>query len=121
MSAINTVVATFANRHLAESTLKELQDAKFDPEKVSLLSKEQMDVAANAAPSEKSGLNRVLSICIPDDTMLDYEAELNAGRSILLAFGSADEMARAKDIIESAQPDGWDGSANTSVYYGCAV
>lgn len=120
MSDINTIVATFASRRLAESTLNALQEAEFDLERVSLLSKEQLP-SDGSMPPGPAGLNQALSACIPDDTMLDYEAELNAGRSILLAFGSAEEMARAQNVIESAHPEGWDGSASTSVYYGCAT
>jgi uncharacterized membrane protein len=41
---------------------------------------------------------------IPKDSILQYETALKAGKFVLLAHGSADDAARAKDILTRTEP-----------------
>jgi uncharacterized membrane protein len=42
----------------------------------------------------------LVSLGIPGDSVLKYETELKGGKFLLIAHGTADEAARAKDIID---------------------
>ena len=44
------------------------------------------------------------SLGIPKDSILQYETDLKAGKFVLLAHGSVDDVARAKDILTRTQP-----------------
>lgn len=44
------------------------------------------------------------SIGIPKDSILTYETALKANKFLLLAHGTADEVARARDIIVTTNP-----------------
>jgi hypothetical protein len=44
------------------------------------------------------------SLGIPKDSILQYETALKAGKFVLLAHGSVDEAARAKDILTRTEP-----------------
>lgn len=123
MSANNSIVATYANRGLAEADIKKLQEAGFDMKKLSIVGKGlQCTVGGSAgvaAAGGFDGLDTELYNCIPTEDVRAYEDELEAGRVILVAYGTADEIARAKTIIDSIHPISWDESAESAVYYGC--
>jgi len=44
------------------------------------------------------------SIGIPKDSVLKYETALKSDKFLLLAHGTADEVAEAKDIIQTTHP-----------------
>lgn len=44
------------------------------------------------------------SIGIPKDSVLRYETALKANNFLLVAHGTADEVARAKDILQTTKP-----------------
>ena len=44
------------------------------------------------------------SLGIPKDSILQYETDLKAGKFVLLAHGSVDDVAGAKDILTRTQP-----------------
>jgi uncharacterized membrane protein len=44
------------------------------------------------------------SLGIPQDSILQYEIDLKAGKFVLLAHGSAEDAARAKDILTRTEP-----------------
>jgi hypothetical protein len=44
------------------------------------------------------------SIGIPKDSVLQYEAALKADRFLLLAHGTVNEVAQAKDVLQTTQP-----------------
>jgi uncharacterized membrane protein len=44
------------------------------------------------------------SLGIPKDSILQYETALKAGKFVLLAHGSVDDAARAKDILTRTEP-----------------
>ncbi|MGD0073819.1 MAG: permease, partial [Candidatus Binataceae bacterium] len=46
----------------------------------------------------------LFSIGIPKDSVLKYESALKADKFILLAHGTAAEVAKAKDIIQTTHP-----------------
>jgi uncharacterized membrane protein len=44
------------------------------------------------------------SIGIPKDSVVKYEAALKSDKYVLLAHGTADEVAKAKDILQTTHP-----------------
>ncbi len=44
------------------------------------------------------------SLGIPKNSILQYETDLKAGKFVLLAHGSVDDVARAKDILTRTEP-----------------
>jgi hypothetical protein len=44
------------------------------------------------------------SLGIPKDSILQYETDLKAGKFVLLAHGSAEDAARAKEILTRTEP-----------------
>jgi len=55
------------------------------------------------------------SIGIPRDSVIEYEAAVKADGFLVLAHGTAEEMARAKTILQTAEPSHLDAhSAGTS-------
>jgi uncharacterized membrane protein len=44
------------------------------------------------------------SIGIPKDSVLKYETALKAGNFLLVVHGTADEVARARDILQTTRP-----------------
>lgn len=121
MSAHNSLVASYADHHLAVVEIDRLENAGFDMSKLWLV--------AQGHPVTASGVSVVASLgeldapvvdCIPEKDVVDYEAELKAGRWLLVAHGSPEEIAVVQNVAESTHPTGWDGVADSTVYYGCA-
>jgi len=46
----------------------------------------------------------LFSLGIPKDSILQYETDLKAGKFVLLAHGSVEDAARAKDILTRTDP-----------------
>jgi hypothetical protein len=46
----------------------------------------------------------LMSIGIPKDSVLQYETAIKADGFLVMAHGSAPEMARAKDILATVNP-----------------
>jgi len=53
--------------------------------------------------SERTG-SRSYSIGIPKDSVVKYEAALKTDQFLLIFHGTAAEVAKAKDIIETTHP-----------------
>jgi len=121
MSAHNSLVATYADHHLARVDIDKLRGAGFDLGKLRLVA-QGYPIAVDGVPVVASlgELEPPWFECIPEHDLVDYEAELKAGRWLLVAHGSPDEIELARDVAESTHPTGWDGVADTAVYYGCA-
>ena len=47
----------------------------------------------------------LVSVGIPKDSILKYETALKTDKFVLIAHGSMDEIARAKDILSSTTPE----------------
>jgi hypothetical protein len=47
----------------------------------------------------------LFSLGIPKDSILRYETALKSGRFVLIAHGSAEETARAREIIDHTNPE----------------
>jgi hypothetical protein len=47
----------------------------------------------------------LFSLGIPKDSILRYETALKSGRFVLIAHGSAEETARAREIIDHTHPE----------------
>jgi uncharacterized membrane protein len=54
------------------------------------------------------------SIGLPKDSMLQYETALKADGFLVMAHGTAEEVARAKTILETANPLSLDAHAGAS-------
>jgi uncharacterized membrane protein len=46
----------------------------------------------------------LVGVGIPKDSVIQYENEVKAGRFLVLAQGTPDEVARAKDILAASKP-----------------
>jgi hypothetical protein len=44
------------------------------------------------------------SIGIPKDSVVNYETAIKSDKFLVLAHGTADEVAKAKDIMQTARP-----------------
>lgn len=122
MSAHNSLVATYADHHLVKVEIDRLHSMGFDLHKLHV-------VAPARHPQEVEGVPVVESLgdldldvceCIPEDDLVDYESELKAGRWILVAHGTPDEIEHVRQVAEATHPTSWDGVADATVYYGCA-
>ena len=56
------------------------------------------------------------SLGIPKDSILQYETALKAGRFVLIAHGSVDDAARAKDILTRTEPAKLCGSSTARAW-----
>jgi hypothetical protein len=123
MSEHNSLVASFANHHLAKTTVEKLHKAGFDMRKLSIVGKNRFDIAEKwggaVVIDGLSVLDEEQYSCIPRESVLDYEAELEVDRLLLVAHGTPDEIDKVKVVIDTAHPDGWDGNVGCTVYYGC--
>ena len=45
------------------------------------------------------------SLGIPEDSVLQYETALKTDKFLLIAHGSADEITRAKEILNRTKPE----------------
>lgn len=123
MSEHNSLVATFANRSVAEATVKKLYNSGLAKTKLSIVSRDRdrlsHEIEGATVVGELDELDAEQASCIPPDNLLDYEAELKAGRVIAVVHGSPEDIAQAKSVIDTTHPDSWNGNVGCSVYYGC--
>jgi len=124
MSAHNSLVATYAKRSAAAADVAKLQQAGFDPRQLFVAARDgRAKVGEELGATfigELGALDATLfRIGVPQEDVLDYEAEFNIDRLLLAAHGSPGEIARAKRILDAAHPASWDASVGCSVYYGC--
>jgi len=124
MSMHNTFVATYAQPRLAEIDLDKLLKAGFDMHKLRIVSHDASRLAEQQQLAPVLGsfgdLDADLFGCIPEDDIVNFEAELDTGRLFIVAHGSPDEIEQAKTIADSTHPASWDGQAEAAVYYGCS-
>jgi len=123
MSLNNSIVATYANDGLVKADARRLRTAGFDMRKLTVAGKDWQGVGELediAVVDEFGALNPELIDCIPQEDIHAYEEELKAGRLLLVAYGTADEITQAKGIIDLAHPEDWGGRADATVYYGCS-
>jgi hypothetical protein len=123
MSENISLVATYANHGLAKATARKLRIAGFDMRKLSIVSNDcnetDKEPEGAAVITQLDALGEAQYACIPRDRVHDYEAELHADRLLLVAHGTAEEIAQAKSIIDATHPEGWNGNVGCAVYYGC--
>lgn len=124
MSTHNIFIATYTRPQLAEISLAKLHEAGLDMHKLRIISQDNFDV-----PKQHEGASVLHSFdelepeffaCIPADDREAYVAELDAGRLLIVAEGSRQDMAQAESSAEDTHPTNWDGLADSTVYYGCA-
>lgn len=120
MSESNSLVATYANHGLAKATIKKLQQAGIDMSKLSIVGKdEDKMLEGSTVVGSLNELGTEQYSCISRETIPDYEAEIKAGRLLLVLHGTVDEITQAKSVIDATHPEGWNGNVGCSVYYGC--
>lgn len=123
MSAHNSLVATYANHHLAEIDIEKMQSAGVDMSKLRIVSSHPYRIAEQRglAPVLKSfgELDSELYGCIPERDIVDFEAALSTGRMFVVAHAAVDEIERARLIANSTHNTSWDGLADCAIYYGC--
>jgi hypothetical protein len=120
MSAHNSLVATYRNRHLAEVDIRKLQNAGVALSRLSVVIANRPGAMDGVTVVDSFGaLDESLYRCIPEQDLVDYESELHAGRVILIAHGTPEEIDKAHRIAEEIHPESWEGAADSSVYYGC--
>jgi len=123
MSEHNTFVATYAQPHLAEIDLGKMQNAGFDFNRVRIVSSNPPSFSAlKASPHVLNSFNELdveFGGCIPEDRIVDYEAEVGAGRLFILARGTSEELEQAQCFANTTHPENWDGLADATVFYGC--
>lgn len=120
MSEKNSLVATYANHSTAKSTVTKLRKAGLDMSKLSIVGKNENETLEGVTVvDDLYELGTEQYSCISRETIPDYEAELKVDRLLLFFHGTADEIAQAKNIIDTNHPEGWNGNVGCSVYYGC--
>lgn len=123
MSSNNTFVASYATEHLARDSVRHLQDEGFDAQKLFIIARDEgstdFDFAGARCLSHLNQLGATLHNCIPAGDAADFDAELQAGRVVLVAHGTAEEIEHAKCIRDKNPMQSWDSGADTAVYYGC--
>ena len=123
MSTYNSFVATYAHHDLAELDIEKMQNAGFDMDKLRVVARKPYHIAEQRrlAPvlNSFSALGTAFCGCIPEEDIASYEAEVEAGRIFILAYGSAEEINKIKCIADSTHQTNWDGIADSAVYYGC--
>lgn len=120
MSENITLVASYTSHNLARAALRKLQNKGVDMSKLVVVAKG--DDKSQTGATVVGGLGDIGAEsfgCIPSPSIPDYEAELNADRMLLVAHGTADEIAQVRSVIDLSHPDGWDGSVGCAIYYGC--
>ena len=48
------------------------------------------------------------SLGIPKNSVLQYEEDITTGKYVVIAHGTAEEVARAREIINRTNPEKWD-------------
>jgi uncharacterized membrane protein len=48
----------------------------------------------------------LFSIGIPKDSIIEYETQIKAGKFVVIAHGSVEEVSKGKDILSTTQPQG---------------
>lgn len=120
MSTNNSLVATYANHSVAKDTLRKLESAGFDMHKLFVVTRDQEpSLSGITVVNALSDIGEEQFSCIPVEYIPNYEAELKVDRVLLVAHGTPEEIDRARSVIDSTHPDGWDGSVGCAVYYGC--
>ena len=124
MSMHNSFVATYATKSVAIADIERLESAGIDMSQMTIVAHDLSGIE-----SELDGIQLINSLgdldatlysCIPEEDIVDYETELKSGRFILVAHGTAEEIARVKYLADSAHPLSWGGVVDATVYYGCA-
>lgn len=124
MSAHNSIVATYASHRLGGATIAKLQQAGFDMTKLFVAAQNQHNSVRASGEIRTIGdldalEDTLYQIDIPQESVIYYELEFKNDRLLLAAHGSANEIALAKDVIDTTHPDGWNGNVGCAVYYGC--
>lgn len=124
MSVNNSIVATYASHSLGGATITKLQQAGFDMTKLFVAAQNQLNLGRElegmAVIGDLGTLDEALyQIDIPKESVIDYGLEFKNDRFLLVAHGTASEIALAKDVIDMTHPDGWNGNVGCAVYYGC--
>src|SRR5512135_1459484 len=106
MSAHNSLIATYAKTSAAEADIEKLHHLGFSKHQLAIVGTRSIKDAT--AVDSFSGLDSAVNACIPKEDADAFEAEAEAGRIVLVAHGTADEIAQAQGVVASPQPINWD-------------
>ena len=125
----NSVAAVFSQHSGAENAVKELKDGGFDVKKLSIIGSDyhsEENVVGFYNTGDRmmywgktgafwGGLWGLLviggvsalgaglfSLGIPKDSVVKYEASIKAGKFLLIAHGTADEVQHARNILQNS-------------------
>ncbi len=120
MSTNNSLIATYANHGVAKDTIRKLEHAGYDMNKLFVVARDKdPSLAGVAVVGALSDLGAEQFSCIPSEYLPNYEAELKVDRVLLVAHGTPEEIDRARGVIDSTHPEGWNGNVGAAVFYGC--
>ena len=120
MSTNNSLIATYANHGVAKDTIRNLEHAGYDMNKLFVVARDKdPSLAGVAVVGALSDLDAEQFSCIPSEYLPNYEAELKVDRVLLVAHGTPEEIDRARGVIDSTHPEGWNGNVGAAVFYGC--
>ena len=123
MSLHNTLVASYAQPRLAEIDLERMRNAGLNLHRLRIITHDPQHFPQlwRDTPMLHSFGDLELDYfgCIPEEDIVDFEAELDTGHMFLIAHGLREDIEEARHIAESTHPTSWDGIADVAVYYGC--
>lgn len=110
-SNLHATAAVYDTHQEAEKAVRSLQQAGFDMKKLSIVGKEY--VGALAGTVVEGGLSAfgvgLFSIGIPQDSVLEYEAQVRAGKFVVIAHGTTEEV---RDIAAALRASNHHGLRN---------
>lgn len=122
MSTHNSFIPSYSTAHLARTTVQHLEDQSSDLSSLFIIAREQdadIDFKDAHGIHQLSELGANLYNCIPSEDAADDDAEAQAGRVVWVAYGTPEEIEKAKTISDKRHMPNWDNGTGTAVYDGC--
>ncbi len=100
---LTAIIATYPSHAEAQDAVKELERAKFDLRKLSIVGRNHRKDEPSVG-SDNVG-DRMKGMGIPVDSILRHEMALKTGKYLVIFHGRSDEAERARDVIRQSQPE----------------
>lgn len=88
----NSIVAIFSQQSAAEGTFKTLQEAGFPIDRLAI-------VGQGASGALRAALS---SLEVSEDRIVKLEASIKAGKFLLIAYGTGDEVQGAYNLMQNS-------------------